>query len=111
MLRDNEAKVIRGYREKDSIVWPDGREKLVGRDWKARKLELWTRSGGRCEGDNPHGRCLCRFSLKEMHPHHKVKRSVLRDDRIENLEALCFICHDKRHADRKPRFHESLNDA
>jgi hypothetical protein len=98
MLRDNDEKLLRGYREKDSIVWPDGREKLVGKDWRKRKIELFSRSRGWCEG------CNTLLPFQEMHPHHQVRRSILRDDRLENLKALCGDCHEKQHPEKQTRW-------
>src|SRR5207245_4402009 len=49
LTKDQQVKRERGYVEAKSIVWTDGREKLVGRDWRKRKEELWLRCGGRCE--------------------------------------------------------------
>lgn len=101
--RDEEEKVRRGYVEAGSYVRRDGSEKLVGRDWRTRKHEIWVRGGGRCEqivevvgyrppfgDDNNDIRCR-----SEMHdPHHKIERRRGRDDRAENLIGLCRLHHD-----------------
>lgn len=92
--KDHEAKIRLGYRDKDSVVWIDGRERLVGWDWRKRTKELAQRSHGRCErfsilGNQHHP--LCRGTGEE--PHHIQKRSVLRDDRLSNLAHLSHACH------------------
>lgn len=90
--KNSDEKVRRGYRDKDSIVWADGREKLKGYDWVKRVKELRKRSGGRCEfiiEDTPPRRC----TMVAVDPHHQIKRSVLRDDRIENLLHVCRFHH------------------
>jgi len=96
--------VRRGYTDKDTVVWADGREKLVGRDWRKRKKELAERSKGQCEAMHeiigmPPERC--RRNARD--PHHRIRRSVLRDDRLSNLENLCGPCHDALD-DRKVRW-------
>jgi hypothetical protein len=121
MLRDNVEKAKRGYVERDSVVWPDGREKLVGRDWRKRKAELWERCGGRCERHfaKPEAEPIMEMAKhspvfahpsyferckNEAHdPHHIEARSKRRWDNLENLIALCRSCH--RALDpRKPRW-------
>ena len=108
MLPDLQLKKERGYTDPKTKVWPDGREKLVGRDWLKRKKEIWDRGQGRCEKivstkldarweglkritTTLHERCA-----NEMHdPHHIVKRSELRDDRAANLIGLCRQHHNE----------------
>lgn len=89
-MRDEVEKLARGYVEKDSVVRVDGSEILVGKDWAKRKLELWTRCAGRCERLLSDG-TRCRNEAHD--PHHMKPRSKGRDDRIENLIALCRPCH------------------
>jgi hypothetical protein len=104
--RDEQEKIRRGYTDPSSYVRRDGSEKLVGEDWRRRVEELSERSGGRCEreGVNPdQPRLFLRCSRKARDPHHKVKRSVRRDDRLSNLEALCEFHHDELDP-RKPRW-------
>jgi len=92
--KDHDEKLRRGYRDRDTIVWTDGRERLEGADWRKRKIELAHRSGGRCERllvlGKPH-EPLCYRRGEE--PHHIQKRSVLRDDRLSNLVWLSHACH------------------
>lgn len=105
MPRDKELKKARGYVEDKSIVWADGREKLVGQDWKRRRVELWERAKGRCEIiiDMLSGRCR-----SEAHdPHHVKARSKGRDDRLDNLLALCRLHHDLMDK-RKPRWSKRI---
>jgi hypothetical protein len=98
-LKDPKAKIDRGYRCRDSFVRPDGSEVLFGNDWRRRKQQLFKRAGGQCE------LCEMYFSDRnEMHPHHLRHRWPDRDDRLENLQALCYWCHREAHADREPRW-------
>lgn len=103
---DREETKRRGYTDPKSKVFFDGRESLAGKDWTKRKKEVWERGHGRCEqrvqldrlkpGDG-----LCR---SEMHdPHHVVKRSRKRDDRLSNLIGLCRLHHELLD-ERKPRW-------
>jgi predicted restriction endonuclease len=90
-VKDEVEKKLRGYREKKSIVRPDGREILVGRDWKKRKQELVKRCEGRCEymiSDTER----CRAAAVD--PHHIKERSDSRDDRLDNLQGLCRPHHN-----------------
>ena len=93
-MRDEQRKRELGYKDKRSKVWPDGREKLYGADWKKRKVELHLRSGGRCERrsilDKHH---VSRCSGLGEEPHHIIKRSKQRDDRLSNLANLSHWCH------------------
>lgn len=89
-----------------SYVTPDGREVLKGEDWDARVEDLRLRSGGYCEntGHVPGYRCMA----LAQDPHHVVRRSVKRDDRLANLQALCRFHHDlldprKIRSDKKER--------
>jgi len=96
--RDEALKAQRGYTDPSTYVRRDGSEKLVGEDWRRRVEELRERSGGRCEKrfflpDSP--RVLLRCSREARDPHHRVKRSTRRDDRLSNLEALCAAHHDE----------------
>lgn len=96
--RDHELKSRRGYMDPKSIVYADGREVLKGEDWRERKKELWERCGGKCEyrwtdawwmGQVRGAGC----SSEAMDPHHIIKRSKKRDDRLANLQALCRFHH------------------
>jgi hypothetical protein len=96
--RDEELKAKRGYTNPSTFVRRDGSEKLVGEDWDKRVEEIRERSGGRCEReyatpDNPRVKIRCCMEARD--PHHKIKRSIRRDDRASNLEALCPIHHDE----------------
>jgi hypothetical protein len=105
--RDEALKAERGYTNPSSYVRGDGSEKLVGEDWKNRVEELRQRSGGRCEQWIPvwnepvgsGGRC----PNKADDPHHITRRSVRRDDRMNNLKHVCRFCHDALD-ERKPRW-------
>lgn len=77
-----------------SRVFLDGREVLGTNDWRRRVAQLQLRAEGRCE----------RLSvLKREHaigcsgegeePHHIIRRSKKRDDRLSNLAALSHACH------------------
>jgi len=96
---DNEAKKRLGYTDPRSKVRPDGSEILYGKDWSRRKQELWDRAQGRCEQFVPvnFGQVTIREEQcrSEAHdPHHLIKRSKKRDDRLANLRALCRLHHD-----------------
>jgi hypothetical protein len=89
----------RGYKHAKSKVFASGREILQGLDWTRRVKELAERSGGRCENiikgnwgyyGIPGGRCI----RAADDPHHLQLRSKLRDDRMENLLAVCRTCHE-----------------
>lgn len=106
--KDRDLKVIRGYRDPKTIVWSDGREWLRGRDWTHRVLELMQRANERCEYVITASFQPRRCSNPADDPHHVVKRSVLRDDRLSNLQALCRYHHDlldprKVRSDKKER--------
>ena len=91
---DNDLKRERGYKDPKTKVWADGREKLCGEDWIARKIELINRSGGRCEMTKvlhlPHDR-YCNGEGGE--PHHIIPRWKKRDDRLAKLADLNHWCH------------------
>jgi len=100
VARDDQLRVDRGYKHRETIVWEDGREKLVGIDWQKRRYELLVRSKGKCERTailgKPHAE-RCSGAAEEAH--HIISRWKCRDDRIQNLCALSAACHraeDKR---------------
>ena len=95
--RDEALKAARGYVEPGSFVRRDGSEKLVGRDWRKRVGELEERSGGVCEYRAPSvwvALGVHRCAAAASDPHHVVRRSVRRDDRLSNLQHLCRPHHD-----------------
>jgi len=98
--RDPDKKRRRGYTDPKSFVRVDGSEVLFRKDWTRRKNELLVRSGGRCEQivqvNHADGGGWERCRSQAADPHHKVKRSKRRDDRLENLEALCRFHHDRK---------------
>jgi hypothetical protein len=101
-----ELKLARGYSDPKSFVRDDGSEVLYGKDWKMRvNVELFLRCGGRCEHEQPWkvwplgGPAMERCTNDAEDPHHRIPRSKGRDDRLENLQALCRYHHnllDKR---------------
>jgi hypothetical protein len=109
MKADKELTLAAGFEDFRSYIAPDGRQILYGADWLARKKALWERCGGRCEaileiiGVTP-----WRCQREAQEPHHVVRRSVKRDDRLLNLQALCHEHHSMLD-ERKPRWskHES----
>ena len=108
MKRDVQETAKRNFFDPRSYVAKDGREVLYGLDWKQRVGELRQRSGGQCErmwkdsSDSLSGSYIrCRSGAAD--PHHKIRRSVLRDDRLSNLEALCRLHHELED-ERKPRW-------
>lgn len=97
LKRDKQATEAARFRDPRSFVWKDGREQLVGLDWKMRKENLRQRAWDlgldevRCEYRNSDG-VRCRSEAAD--PHHIVKRSVHRDDRMSNLLAVCHFHHE-----------------
>lgn len=102
---DREAKARLGYTDPRTRVYFDGRERLYGKDWTKRKLEIWERGGGRCErivgqhviAKNGYSSITnedvrCKSEMND--PHHIVARSKKRDDRASNLIGLCRMHHD-----------------
>jgi hypothetical protein len=103
LKRDVQATELARFEDPRSYVAKDGREVLFGYDWKARKNQLWVRCGGICEYKFPSGRTMIRCRAEAADPHHLVKRSELRDDRLENLMGICRTHHDLLD-ERKPRW-------
>lgn len=103
MERDEAEKILRGYKHPRSYVRTDGSERLFGADWDRRVEELELRSGGICEQIIERGE---RCGSIARDPHHTVKRSRYRDDRLSNLEALCTEHHEARH----PEFHTQFGE-
>jgi hypothetical protein len=92
--RDEAEKVRRGYTNPGSYVRRDGSEVLKGNDWKQRVWQLKTRSGGNCERFSILGKGhVSECSMTGIHPHHIIKRSTRRDDRLSNLAWLSGVCH------------------
>ena|SRR6185312_9239473 len=104
-------KLIDGVR-----VYRDGREACITKySWARRRLEAIARSNGRCECTQDHrshmGRRCNRLiaatvtqseqlKIPVTHVHHKKRRGMggaTRDDRLENLEAVCEFCHLEDH--------------
>jgi|ERR1700675_1403076 len=90
MKADKALTIAQHYRDYRSFMRSDGSEVLFAEDWKARVEDLRLRSGGRCEEEASIGRC----KNEAADPHHVIKRSVRRDDRLENLQALCRYHHN-----------------
>jgi hypothetical protein len=101
MKADRQATAARHFKDPGSFVFKDGRERLAGKDWEARKLELWERCRGFCEWQNEYQAWACAHPAAD--PHHKIRRSVSRDDRLDNLLALCRFHHNLLD-ERKPRW-------
>jgi len=120
MKRDVQATEAKHFFSPKSYVAKDGREVLFGLDWKQRVGELHERSGGRCEGEievevwDSHlqhayssGFAQVRCTREAAHPHHRIKRSKSRDDRMKNLIALCFECHLAEHPEKRQMWRKS----
>jgi 5-methylcytosine-specific restriction endonuclease McrA len=67
---------------------PDGREIRRGYQYEKRRREVLKRNGYACV------RC---GALERLEVHHRCKRSIERDDRMDALETLCFSCHQQEH--------------
>ena len=101
---DKQLTAAAGFADPRSYVAADGRECTYGDDWMERKKQLLARCGGRCEAELaiigiPPERC----TAEAADPHHIIRRSVKRDDRLANLLALCRWHHDLLDV-RKPRW-------
>lgn len=96
MKRDVEETAKRHFKDPNSFVFKDGREWLEGKDWDARRYELLLRSRGQCEYIYPDqaGNPLHRCTRDGKDPHHKVLRSIRRDDRLKNLLNVCRPHHE-----------------
>ncbi len=76
-------------RQKSRVrVLPDGRKVLRGAAYQRRRRQVLERDGGRC------AQCGSSYGVAV---HHLRKRSLGRDDRMENLVSLCADCHNKEH--------------
>ena len=101
--RDEQATAAKHFKDPGSFVFKDQREWLEGEDWDDRRFELLQRSRGQCEYtitshmDGHTSRC-CKDA---QDPHHKVLRSIARDDRMSNLLAVCRPHHDKLTAEQR----------
>jgi hypothetical protein len=85
-------------------IQPDGREKCTGYQWTKRVRELKARAEGFCEaGQDLEGADalipghLHHFIGDDGDPHHIVKRSKSRDDRLSNLLWVCHWAHIQLH--------------
>ncbi len=109
--------MARLFKHPKSRVMLDGREILYGLDYKARVREVLERDGYKCQWPTGPACNLLRpweVPLSEHapkcggsannHPHHIVKRSKLRDDRAENLMAICDAHHKIAHPEFRPRW-------
>lgn len=91
---DRQLTEQRQFVERRSYVCRDGREVLTGLDWQRRLQQLRNRCQGRCEyifktADGEEMRC----ARPAQDPHHIKLRSKGRDDRMENLLAVCRHHH------------------
>jgi hypothetical protein len=88
-------------RRKSSLrVLPDGREIAKGYQWTKRVKELRKRAGGCCEAWRILPGHASHFIGANGDPHHIVKRSISRDDRLENLLWICRQAHWEIHQKR-----------
>lgn len=86
--------------ENDIKVLADGREICLTEEaWQKRREERWRMDGMICQGKIfglPHG---IEVGLSEAQIHHIRKRSLGRDDRLENLITFCEACHLAHHTE------------
>jgi hypothetical protein len=90
MKSDVPATRARKFKHPKSHVTPDGREVLHGDDWDDRRFELLQRSRGQCEYSATGTRC----TREAADPHHVELRSILRNDKLSNLLAVCRRHHE-----------------
>ena len=78
------------------------REVCHGEAWEQRRQEVWARDNGKCQGcggsvplhnekdadDN-----LLRRAAQIHHRQHRKMGGGSRDDRMDNLQTLCWGCH------------------
>lgn len=69
-------------------ILSDGREICTGAAYERRRRQVLQRDGFRCV------RCGSDYDVAV---HHRRKRSLWRDDRLDNLETLCSSCHSVEH--------------
>jgi 5-methylcytosine-specific restriction endonuclease McrA len=67
------------------------REKMTPRKWEERRIEVWERECGLCQG------CFRFVPLTDGHIHHIKTRGAGGGDEMSNLCLLCFLCHDAVH--------------
>ena len=103
MKADRAKTIAQQYLDPKSFMRADGSEVLAGEDWKARIENLRQRCGGQCEHRDVAGPWSIRCTREAQDPHHIIRRSVKRDDRLANLLALCRFHHDLLDF-RKPRW-------
>jgi hypothetical protein len=108
--KDIQATEARHFSDKRSYVAKAGQDVLYGADWDARKRELLNRSIGLCEMARLKRNHASGCSGKCEEPHHIVRRSQQRDDRLSNLVGLSHFCHISLDP-RKPRFGEKLTSS
>jgi hypothetical protein len=103
MKKNVRATLEARFDDERSFVFKDGREFLAGLDWKNRVTELEVRSAGKCEMTKILGKPHVEGCFgRAQEPHHIIRRSVARDDRMLNLAGLSHACHDSLD-DRKVR--------
>lgn len=124
--RDKVATELCGFKDDRSYCAPDGRQVCYGLDWVQRKKELWIRCRGRCEQMVEHQRKWMgpngeiheslwtpeRCFAQATEPHHVIRRSKARDDRLQNLLGLCHFHHalqEKQGPNRNPRWSKHEN--
>lgn len=110
---DIEATKARNFKNPKSRVMLDGREILLKPDYDRRVREVQERSGYRCEVQReiigvPARQCRAPSC---GHPHHVVKRSKLRDDRLANLLDVCEYHASAVHPEHQTRFGEEKVNA
>lgn len=104
-VRRAAATVLREFLDERSYVCPDGREVLYGKDWKARVEEVFERDLWLCHWPvvSPWTNLKRFCGSSAVHAHHIIKRSVKRDDRMENLIAICAKHHREAHPEKQLR--------
>lgn len=102
--RDIQATLGRDFKDPRSYVAADGREILYETDWQARVKEVFARDGYMCHYkiERESGVIMC--GAPAEHPHHIIRRSIQRDDRLTNLMSICSSHHRDEHPEKSTRF-------
>ena len=109
LKKDPIATKLANFADKRSYIHASGRWVLYGLDWQRQVKQLAKRCKGQCEYLIPvdfENLCWERCLRQAHDPHHIIQRSKGRDDRLDNLQALCRHHHNMMDR-RKPLWRKS----